>query len=70
VELLTPKEIQRMLKVSLAMVYKWADRGQIPCVRIPCPGKGTAKPRNTVRFKIEDVLDFVERHYQNGHANT
>ena len=64
VELLTPKDIRGMLKESLALVYRWAATGVLPCVRIPCPGKGTERSRSLVRFKNEDVLTFVERNYR------
>ena len=64
VELLTAKDLRRMLKVSLSLVDRWAERGDLPCVRIPCPGKGKERSRDLVRFKREDVLAFVERHYQ------
>jgi len=40
-ELLDAKEVKRILKCSLPLVYKMAERGQIPCVRWQCPGNGT-----------------------------
>jgi excisionase family DNA binding protein len=61
--LLTPKDVQRMLRVSLPYVYKLADRGQIRCVRWSCPGAGERK-KTTVRFKLEDIRQFIESHYQ------
>jgi predicted DNA-binding transcriptional regulator AlpA len=64
-ELLDAKDVRQMLKVSLPLVYKLADQGRLPCVRIPCPGKGQVKPRTLVRFKLEDVRQFVERYYCN-----
>ncbi len=62
-ELLTPKDVQRVLKVSLALVYRMADRGQIPCVRWECPGEGTEKPRSMVRFRQEDIRAFIEKQF-------
>jgi excisionase family DNA binding protein len=62
-ELLTPKDVQKILKCSLPLVYKMADRGQLPCVRWECPGNGGKKPRTTVRFKLSDVQAFIEKHY-------
>lgn len=62
--LMDAKDVRKMLKVSLAYVYKLADEGRIACVRIPCPGEGTKKDRTLVRFKIEDVHRFIEEHYQ------
>ena len=62
--LLDAKEVKRLLKCSLPLVYKMAERSQIPCVRIPCPGEGLKKPKTLVRFKKNDVLMFIEKHYQ------
>ncbi len=63
-ELISAKQVKKILKVSLPYVYRLADQGRIPCVRIPCPGEGTERPRTLVRFKLKDVLNFVEKHYQ------
>ena len=65
-DLLTPKDLARTLRVSLALVYRMADRKQIPCVRWACPGEGKEKRRTMVRFKREDVLEFIERHSESG----
>jgi predicted site-specific integrase-resolvase len=62
--LMDAKDVKRVLKVSLPCVYKWAEAGRLPCIRIPCPGEGTKKPRSIVRFKLEDVHRFVEEHYK------
>jgi len=63
VELLDAKEVKRILKVSLPFVYKLAERGQLPCVRIPCPGDGK-RQKSMVRFKLEDVQGFIQRYYR------
>ena len=62
-ELLTAKDIQRILKCSLPLIYKLAERGQLPCVRWSAEGPGTLKPRTVVRFKKSDVLAFIEDAY-------
>jgi hypothetical protein len=62
--LLDAKEVKKILRCSLPLVYKLADRGQIPCIRIPCPGIGTERTRTMVRFKKADVLSFIEKHYR------
>jgi hypothetical protein len=62
--LLTPKDVQRMLKCSLPLVYKMAQRGQLPCVRWECPGEGEGKQRTMVRFKLEDVRNFINENYR------
>jgi len=63
VELLDAKEVKRILKVSLPFVYKLAERGQLPCVRIPCMGDGK-RSKTVVRFKLADVQAFIEQHYR------
>jgi hypothetical protein len=64
-ELLTPKEVKRMLKVSLSLVYRMADRGQLPCVRWEAPGDGERK-KSMLRFEREAIFEFVKQHRQNG----
>lgn len=61
-QLLTAKDVQRSLRCSLALVYRWADQGRLPCVRIPCPGNGRQK--SLVRFKHSDLVEFIDRHYR------
>ncbi|MCK4604919.1 MAG: helix-turn-helix domain-containing protein [Deltaproteobacteria bacterium] len=60
--LLTPKDVRKILKCSLPLIYKMAGRGQLPCIRWECPGVGTKKPRTTVRFKPSDVRAFIQKH--------
>lgn len=55
-----------MLKVSLPLVYRMADRGQLPCVRWECPGEGEKRKRTLVRFEKEAVMQFIKEHRQNG----
>ena len=62
-ELLDAKEVRKILKCSLPLIYKMADRGQIPCVRWSCPGSGKEKPRTMVKFKESDIMAFIEKHY-------
>ena len=61
--LLKAKEVKQLLRCSLPLVYKLADRGQIPSIRIPCPGLGTRK-KELVRFKRDDVMEFIQAHYR------
>ena len=65
-ELLTAQQVKRILKCSLPLVYKLAERRQIPCVRWECPGEGDKKPRTMVRFRMSDIKSFIESHYQTG----
>jgi len=62
-ELLNAKDVARLLKVSLPLVYKMADRGQLPCVRWECPGVGE-KRKTTVRFELDAVRLFIEHQRQ------
>ena len=64
VTLLDAKEVRQILKCSLPLVYKMAERGQIPCIRWECPGEGAKKPRMMVRFKKADVFQFIQKHYK------
>ena len=64
-ELLNAKDVARLLKCSLPLVYKMADRGQLACVRWECPGTGDRK-KTTLRFELEAIRLFIERHRQNG----
>ena len=59
--LLDAKEVKRLLRCSLPFVYKLAEREQLSCIRIACQTSGT---RELVRFKREDVISFIEQHYQ------
>jgi len=61
-DLLTAQDVKKLLKVSLALVYRLSDQGRLRSVRIPCPGVGSRK-KHLVRFKKQDVIDFIEAHY-------
>ena len=50
-ELLSPKELARILKVSHVCIYKWAERGVIPHYKL----------EGVVRFSRDDVLDFLQK---------
>ena len=63
--LLNADDVSKILRCSVPHVYKMASRGQLPCIRWDCPGNGEKRPRSVVRFKIEDVLRFMEDHYEN-----
>jgi hypothetical protein len=62
-DLLSPKDVMGILRVSLPMVYKLADRGKLPCVRFGIPGSDNARQKMCLRFKRADVLAFIEAHY-------
>jgi len=60
---LSAKEVKSILKCSLPLVYKMAERGQLLCIRWECPGVGKKKQRTKIIFKKSDVLKFIEKHY-------
>lgn len=68
-ELLTAKDVRKILRCSLPLVYKMADRGQLPCIRWECPGTGSRK-KTVVRFELETVMAFVETHRQHTWEST
>ena len=63
-DLLDARDVKRILKISLPMVYKLANQGRLPSVRIPCLGKGGGNRKHIVRFKAEDVAKFIEDNYE------
>ncbi|UCE55767.1 MAG: helix-turn-helix domain-containing protein [Desulfobacterales bacterium] len=62
-ELLSPKDVKAILRVSLPMIYKLAERGKLPCVRFGLPDDDSKRVKLCLRFKKTDVLEFIERHY-------
>jgi excisionase family DNA binding protein len=50
VELTCVEEIARLLAVKPSTVYKWAELGQIPCIKM----------NGALRFDVEDVLAWVK----------
>ena len=62
--LLRAQQAKKLLNVSLPHVYQLADRGQLPCIRwespLNCEGK---KKSRVLRFKMQDILDFIDQNY-------
>ena len=52
----------KLLDCSEAWVYKAADTGRLPCVRIPCFSKTGEITKYMKRFKKEDVQKFIDKH--------
>lgn len=63
--LLTAKDVEKILKVSLATVYNLAARQQLPAVAWNSPGCGKRSSR-VVRFKKADIIAFIQSNYQQG----
>ena len=62
--LLTAKDVSKLFKCSLPLVYKMAERGQLRSVRWECPSSNGKRNKTVVRFKKIDVLRFVEANYE------
>lgn len=55
-EFLSPKELARVLKVSVPTIYKWAEKGILPNVKI----------ENTLRFSRGEIWHFLQEHKRGG----
>lgn len=64
-ELLTVKEVSKILRVSIPGVYKMAHRKQIPCVQWESPkGEESTRLKTVLRFEPEAIREFIESHRQ------
>ncbi len=63
-QLMTARDVKRTLRCSLSWVYKAADVGLLPHVRIPCSSKDNKRPKHLLRFRQEDILQFMQKYYQ------
>ncbi|BBO76142.1 hypothetical protein DSCW_35590 [Desulfosarcina widdelii] len=61
-QLLTAKDVAGLLQCSVPLVYKMTTDGRLACIRIPCPGTGTSKPRSLKRFRPSDVQSLIDDH--------
>jgi len=52
-ELLTPEEVSKLLKVDKRTLYYWIDRKLINYIRIN---------KKVVRFRPIDVEEFIQKH--------
>ncbi len=52
--LLTANEVAEILRVGRATVYRWAEQGWLPAIRVG----------NTVRFNLTDVQRALQTHPQ------
>jgi len=55
-EVLDPKDVARILKVSTRTVLRLAERGELPYFRVG----------DLWRFERKDVDDYIQRHKQQG----
>ena len=56
-EILTVKEIAEYLKLNPITIYRWANRGEIPCFKIG----------DEWRFRREMIMRWIEAH-ENGNG--
>ena len=66
-ELIRAVDAKQMMKCSLPFVYKLAETGRLPHVRIDATSPDNPKPRKRqciIRFKKSDVIDFINSNYQ------
>jgi hypothetical protein len=59
-ELVTPKDVQKVFRCSLPYVYKLAETKRLRCVRIPSVEPAGRKRKNVIRFRKQDVMDFID----------
>jgi excisionase family DNA binding protein len=57
--LLTPKQVAELLGVQLSTIYQWTHEEFIPHVKL----------RRLVRFKISDILAWLEKQKKKGRSN-
>ena len=50
-EMLTAKELEQLLKISVKTIYRYVQRGLIPYVRI----------QSNVRFPKREILEWINR---------
>ena len=62
-ELLKPADVQNVLKCSLPYVYRLAESGRLKHVRIPSIEPHGTRQKNVIRFRKEDILEFIEANY-------
>jgi excisionase family DNA binding protein len=51
--LLTTKQVAKLLKVHRWTIYMWARSGRLPCIRLS---------KRTLRFLKKDIEKYMERH--------
>lgn len=52
-KLLIPREVAQLFDVNAETVRRWADRGQLPCIRTPS---------GRYRFRLSDIRQALKTH--------
>ncbi len=55
-ELLTPDEVAKLLKVNKRTIYSWVEKKQISYIKIN---------KKLIRFRPVDIQEFIQNHYVN-----
>jgi excisionase family DNA binding protein len=58
IELLTAREVSRLLRVKSATLYQAAADGRIPCVRL-----WQGRRKALIRFRLSDIQDLIEKRH-------
>jgi hypothetical protein len=58
--LLTINELAPLLKLSRVQIERLIPLG-LPCLDARGPGRPGARAKRTLRFRLEDVLDWMEK---------
>lgn len=67
--LITPKDVSKLLSVSLSLVYLLAKRGELECIQWECPrGEKSERQKKMLRFEKQSVIDFKNRYKRNGQS--
>ena len=61
-ELLNARQVAKIQNCAASSVYKMAERGLLPCVKWQIASGEGRKERPLLRFKADDVLEFIENH--------
>lgn len=56
-EILTPKEVCNLLKISMTTLWRWTNLEEFPFIKIGPPGR----KRSPVRFKRKSIERWLER---------
>ena len=70
-EILTAKEVAVKLRTGLSTVYAYAGSGLIKSICMPptSASKATKQNRNAIRFRLEDIEEFIHSNLRQSHPN-
>jgi predicted DNA-binding transcriptional regulator AlpA len=70
-QLIITSEVAKMLNASESLIYAYAKKGILKSVVLPHSqdSKATKQNRNAIRFRLEDVEEFIHSHLRQSHPN-